>query len=307
LADAWRDIGEHRRSLDHMTRYHDLECELRSGEFEDLLDKLVSVQELERTRQEARSQRELNERLQKLNQELRRANHELSAANHAKSEMLGIVIHDLRDPLTAVLGYATLGERQAKGRDRDMFGRIRNATDRAAEIIQSLVGAQQLEGGHLALNREPVDLGELANAAAVDHRPKAAAKGIRLSVRTLPHSPVASGDARACRAVLDNLISNAVKFSRDGDHVEIRVGAEEEVDTARLEVKDTGPGIPNEEQERLFTKFARLSPRPTANEVSTGLGLYSVKLLVEAMHGAVSCRSRVGHGSAFRMELPVAG
>jgi len=307
LADAWRDLGDSRKGLDHMTRFHDLECELRGGEYEDLLEKLVSVQELERSRQEARSQREVTERLKVLNRELERTNRELSGANHAKTEMLGIVIHDLRDPLTAVLGYATLGERQATGRDRDLFVRIRGAAERTAEIIQSLVGAQQLEGGDLALAEEPVDLAELAWEAVTDHEPGAAAKGIRLSVRTLPHVPVATGDSRACRAVLDNLISNAVKFGSDGDRVEVRVGSEEEVDTARLEVTDTGPGIPADEQGLLFTKFARLSPRPTASEVSTGLGLYSVKLLVSAMKGEVSCRSEVGRGSTFRMDLPVAG
>jgi len=307
LADAWRDIGEFRRGFEHMTRFHELECELRGSEYEDLLDKLVSVQDLERTRQEALSQRDLNDRLQTLNLELRRTNFELSKANHAKSEMLGIVIHDIRDPLTAVLGYATLGERQAEGRDEDLFGRIRSATERAALIIQSLVGAQQLEGGELELAREPVNLGALAWAAVNDHEPAAAAKGIRISVRTLPHSPEASGDTQACRTVLDNLISNAVKFASDGDRVEVRVGTEGEATTARLEVKDTGPGIPEDELGRLFTKFARLSPRPTANEVSTGLGLYSVKILVDAMDGAVSCRSEVGRGSAFRMDLPVVG
>ncbi|MEN8149433.1 MAG: tetratricopeptide repeat protein [Planctomycetota bacterium] len=307
LADACRDLGDHRHGLDHMTRFHDLECELRGGEYEDLLDSLVSVQEVERTLREAESQRELNDRLQALNAELRKANLDLSRANHAKTEMFGIMIHDLRDPLTAVLGYSTLGEREAEGRSRKLFGHIRGAVERASEIIQSLVGAQQLEAGQLTLLDEPVDLYELAAEAATEFGPIASAKGISLSVHELPHAGHATGDGRACRTVLDNLVSNAVKFGSEGDRVEILVGAGEEGPRARVRVRDTGPGIPEEEQDQLFTKFARLSPRPTANEISTGLGLYSVRLLVTAMQGEVACESGVGRGSTFTMELPAAG
>ncbi len=103
---------------------------------------------------------------------------------------------------------------------------------------------------------------------------------------------------------MDNLVSNAVKYSPNGKNVYVRVYQMDR--RVRAEVKDEGPGISAEDQKRLFGKFARLSARPTAGEHSTGLGLAIVKRLVESMHGEVWCESHLGSGAAFLVELPAA-
>jgi signal transduction histidine kinase len=307
LAEARARLGEHEAAYDHMVKYHDMECELRSGEHEDRYQKLASLQELERHRQEARAQKELANRLRGLNADLEEANRDLRDSNEAKNEMIGIVAHDLRTPLTAVVGFSSVGERKGDEETGALFRKIREAAERSSEIITALVDAQRLEEGELTLETEDVDF-EAMVAAAVEHqRPLAEEKGIEIGTETLRFARTGRGDTRACRTVLDNLLGNALKFSTVGTRVEVRIGSDTEFTSARLEVADQGPGIPIEEQGRLFTKFGRLSPRPTADEVSTGLGLYSVRLLAEAMGGEVSCASRPGKGSTFRFEIPASG
>ena len=111
-------------------------------------------------------------------------------------------------------------------------------------------------------------------------------------------------DAAQLVQIMDNLVSNAVKYSPSGKNIHVRV---REVDgCVRAEVRDEGPGISAEDQKRLFGKFARLTARPTAGEHSTGLGLAIVKRLVESMNGKVWCESELGQGAAFIVELSLA-
>jgi signal transduction histidine kinase len=306
LAECRGELGEYEAAFDHMVKFHDLECELRTREHEDRYQKLASLQELERHRQEALSQKELADRLRGLNTELEDANRNLRDANDAKNEMIGLVAHDLRTPLTAVIGFASVGERTGSDSPEELFSKIRHAAERSADIITSLVQAQKLEEGDLSLESTAVDFEALAAAAVEEQRPRAEEKGISVSIERLRFARIGEGDPKACRIVLDNLLGNALKFSPPGARVEVRVGSDTEFTSARLEVADEGPGIPMDEQGRLFTKFGRLSPRPTGDEVSTGLGLYSVRLLAEAMGGEVSCASRPGKGSTFRFEVPAA-
>jgi signal transduction histidine kinase len=149
----------------------------------------------------------------------------------------------------------------------------------------------------------PSEVAPLLNTVLETQRPRATAKQqtIRLEGETAPVTVLV--DPSLTVQALENLVSNAVKYSPSGKDIFVRL--ERQAQTARVEVQDQGPGLSAEDQKKLFGKFARLSAKPTGGEHSTGLGLSIVKKMVEAMHGQVWCESQLGHGATFIVELPI--
>jgi signal transduction histidine kinase len=223
--------------------------------------------------------------------------------NEQKNQFFGIVAHDLRSPLNSIVLAAQLldGEedveeawriaRQIKKEGMDMSALIGCFLDIAA--IES--GAIKAEPGHL-------DLTASVHHILKRHSGRASEKGIAVDI-TAPEEPVAAwGDGKFLKEVLDNLLSNALKFSPSGTRVTLRVEALD--GWARVSVEDQGPGLTAEDQKKLFGRFARLSARPTGGEKSTGLGLSIAKHMVDAMGGRLWVESKPGLGAAFRVELP---
>jgi signal transduction histidine kinase len=148
----------------------------------------------------------------------------------------------------------------------------------------------------------PCDLWDTVRQTVEGYRQRARAKRIELHFEENNRPSMVAADTTQLVQIMDNLVSNAVKYSPSGKNIYVRVY---QVDSrVRAEIKDEGPGISAEDQKRLFGKFARLSARPTAGEHSTGLGLAIVKRLVESMKGEVWCESHPGDGAAFIVELP---
>ena len=135
-----------------------------------------------------------------------------------------------------------------------------------------------------------------------DYRTRAEAKNITLHLENTDEAKVFADESMTMQ-VLENLISNAVKYSPKGKNIFVRVLSPSS-SFARVEVQDEGPGISSEDMQKLFGKFVRLSAHPTGDEHSTGLGLSIVKKMVEAMHGRVWCESELGQGAKFIVELP---
>jgi len=148
------------------------------------------------------------------------------------------------------------------------------------------------------------DLSDTVRQAVDGYRQRAEAKQITMHFEDKANLPLVMADAVQLVQVIDNLVSNAVKYSPSGKNIYVRVHVVN--DCVRAEVRDEGPGISAEDQKRLFGKFARLSARPTAGEHSTGLGLAIVRRLVESMKGTVWCESDFGKGATFIVEFPVA-
>lgn len=235
---------------------------------------------------------------------LSHANTQLTRMNVEKNEMLGIAAHDLKNPLHGIVGFARLIATTDTGfpdRIQADANEIISASTHMRSIVGNLLDIHAIEDGKFPLNIQACDLAELAVAAVEAQRPQAAAKQIALHF-TSPDQPVfIMGDYHAVLQILENLISNAVKFSPMEKQVFVRmISGPEKV---RLEVQDQGPGLSKEDQSRLFEKFAVLSARPTGGESSTGLGLSIVKRLVEAMGGTVSCRSEPGKGATFAFTM----
>ena len=234
--------------------------------------------------------------------ELAASNERLTHLNQEKNEFLGIAAHDLKNPLTAVIGYAELLQMEVPpDRAVKMAGEIVTAGTRMRDLITKLLDANAIEEGKFTSNVERCDLSVLASQCIENNRATASRKQIEIRDAGSGGS-LARADKNATMQILDNLISNAVKYSPPGSVVQVEAGSDSAL--AWVAVKDQGPGLSEADQKKLFQKFTRLSARPTAGESSNGLGLSIVKRLAEAMSGSVHCKSVLGSGATFALQLP---
>jgi signal transduction histidine kinase len=235
--------------------------------------------------------------------ELAKSNERLVYLNNEKNEFLGIAAHDLKNPLTVILGSADLAG-QIKDPDKvaKLLANISGAAGRMRDLITNLLDVNAIEEGKFTSRLEPCDVRVLVERSVENNQPIAAKKtiSIRLGVS---EGLWARADAAATLQILDNLISNAVKFS--APNTTVYVHTLPEATCILISVRDEGPGISEADQKKLFNKFTRASARPTAGESSTGLGLAIVKRLAEAMGGTVQCHSVLGAGATFTLRLPI--
>ena len=228
------------------------------------------------------------------------SNGELAHLNAEKTEFLGIAAHDLRNPLTAVIGMGDLLSDHADASVAERADLICRSGRRMLELIKDLLDANAIEEGRYAAEVEPCDLRELAVAGLEHNQAAAVRKGISLEMISGP-ACLGLADRKATLQILDNLVSNALKYSPPGSQV--TVAARVVGDSAEISVSDQGPGISVDDQAKLFQKHTRLSARPTGGESSVGLGLSIVKKLSEAMGGGIRHTNRPGGGSVFILRL----
>jgi signal transduction histidine kinase len=234
--------------------------------------------------------------------ELATANERLVHLNNEKNEFLQIAAHDLKNPLTVVLGSAELAG-LVKDQDQidKLLANICAAAARMSRLISDLLDVNAIEQGAFTSVVLPCNVGELVEQSVKNNQSAAARKAIKINV-----GASAGLWARACPAaavqILDNLISNALKYSPPNTVVHIHTLPE--TNFALVAVRDEGPGISESDQKKLFQKYTRLTARPTGGESSTGLGLAIVKRLAEAMAGSIHCHSTPGAGSTFTLRLP---
>jgi signal transduction histidine kinase len=243
-------------------------------------------------------------RLRNTLNELENSNSQLVHLNNEKNEFLGIAAHDLKNPLTAIIGSAeliTLAPNSSKvGK---LATNISSAGKRMRDLITNLLDANAIEQGKFTSNLERCDLSVLVAQSVEQNLPNATRKEISIQAFT-PSGMWVMADKNATMQILDNLISNAVKYSPPKSTV--LIATVESEGRISAEVKDHGPGLSEDDQKKLFRKFTRLSSKPTAGESSTGLGLSIVKRLAESMSGTVDCQSKLGEGSTFAVRLPAA-
>jgi signal transduction histidine kinase len=298
LLQAERPLSETDRSL----------VEIFSSRLSIAFDNVILYQQL----QAANTQ--LEDRVTQRTRALTHANRRLSAqwlrlqrANGFKNEILGTVAHDLKNPLGVILGRTEmLTELIATGSSSDsvttQIEHIRDAARRLTSMVDHLISDAMADAFDITIRREAVDLAALVREVAEANQPLAVNKQ-QVIIMATPDHLSAMCDADRIREAIDNLISNAIKYSPIGGKIAIEVAAEQE--NTAIRVTDEGAGLSPEDLGRLFGRFQRLSAKPTGGENSTGLGLSIVKRIIDMHGGDVTARSPgPGLGSTFSITLP---
>jgi signal transduction histidine kinase len=262
----------------------------------------VIVRALEESRERERSARADAEQAQTL---LAQQNDQLVEADRLKDEFVALISHDLRTPLTSIIGYVELSledvEPPLDAERRGYLQIVSRSSERLLRLVDDLLFVARLQAGRLVLKRSHLDLRTIAAQAVEEARPRAEAKQLAIEFVGDAPVPIAADKGRLFQ-LLDNLITNAIKFTPEGGRV--KVHASPTGNGALLEVVDTGIGLGPEEAELVFDRFFR-SERVVAEQVpGTGLGLFIARAIVEAHDGTIVATSREGRGTSFRIELP---
>ncbi|MEZ5414627.1 MAG: HAMP domain-containing sensor histidine kinase [Opitutaceae bacterium] len=233
-------------------------------------------------------------------------------ASQAKTELLAVASHDLKNPLSAIVGMSsilldlkrTAPDQEAVKDDIDILESINASATHMFAIVRGILANEGLQLGWADLKFGPVELPAVCQETVQFNTPLARQRNVTLATE-LTDTISLTGDATLLREALDNYLSNAIKYSPAGGTVTVTLQLVENGRQAEIAVRDEGPGIPPAEQGKLFTKFKKLGVRPTEDEFSTGLGLSIVKTIVERHHGTVGCDSEPGHGCRFWLRLPL--
>jgi signal transduction histidine kinase len=226
-----------------------------------------------------------------------------------RDAFVATVSHELRTPLTSISGFLEMmqEEEQELGESgRRYLDVIRRSTNRLHALVEDLLMIAQIEAKRVELQLGPVDVAELTARAVEAVRPTADDKGVTLEVFS-DHPPKVRGDQIRLTQVLDNLVSNAVKFTNDGGTVTVSISADgADGDDVRLVVADTGIGVPVDEQGQVFSRFFRASTATRLAIPGTGLGLSISRALVEQHGGTITFESQEGEGTQVVVTLPSA-
>ena len=236
--------------------------------------------------------------------QLRQAIAELRHASHAKTELLANVSHELRTPLTAILGYSDLLlhgiDGQLTAEQREDVETIDRSGRHLLRLIDDLLDITRIESGRVVLRREVVDLHGIILSAVDDLRPLAGQKGLSIEVQSVTVPDQFTGDEARLRAILLNLLGNAVKFTQPGGRIGVAATIDD-AETVRIEVTDTGIGIAPDEQALVFDKFHRAA---SPEHVGNGLGLSIAREFARLHGGDIVLESTLGLGSRFTVLLP---
>jgi signal transduction histidine kinase/CheY-like chemotaxis protein len=255
--------------------------------------------------------RELTDELgvrRRVESELPLAKDAAEAGNQAKSQFLSMMSHELRTPLNAVLGFGQLLEQDpSQSLDeshRQCVAEILKAGQHLLKLISDILDFAQLEGRKIAISPRDIDPRPEIESCLTLLRPDAVARGIEIVNRSVGRDlPGVFVDPTRFKQALLNLLSNAIKYNREGGTVLLDAAVTAD-GMLRVSVADTGPGISEQDRERLFEPFNRLNVNATDVE-GTGIGLSITKQLVVLMHGRVGCESEEGRGSTFWLDLPL--
>lgn len=222
-----------------------------------------------------------------------------------KSEFISIASHQLRTPLTAIGWYIELLQKEAGERlsldQRDYIAQVIDSHHRMVMLVNSLLNVSRIELGRLKIDPEQTDVLRLVADTVKELRPQIEERRLQFKSH-LPGKVDAFVDSRLVQIVLENLLSNAIKYTPTGGAVELRLVLDPE--EMRFEVRDTGYGIPRQQQQRIFEKLFRADNVQKTDTVGTGLGLYIAKFSVEAWGGKIWFESDEGHGATFCFTVP---
>jgi len=241
----------------------------------------------------------------KMASKFEKKNEQLKKLNNDKNMFMRMAAHDLKNPLSSITGLAELIKIEDPSNRSEIMDYVNNiliVSFRMNEIIKNLLNVEAIESGQEIIRPRPVELQPCLKKVMNQYELRAREKQIQLHCEMPGEELKVMADESAIDGVLENLISNAIKYSPKNKNIWIKAYSEN--GTAAIEIQDEGPGLTAEDKQDLFKKFKTLSAEPTGGEHSNGLGLYIVKNMIERMDGSIECKSEYGNGATFIVNLP---
>lgn len=249
----------------------------------------------------------INNDLAVMQRSLARKRVELERVIAEKNEMMGMMVHDLRNPLTSIMGFAELllDENQLTGHQRDFLQNMYDSCSYMLQLVEDILDFSRLErGGSIKLNTKDVELVDLVDRIVSLNSHMARKKEITVNHDKKVNRIAIQADADKLEQVMHNLLSNAIKFSDAGDRISVSTERDPDKGEVAIAVTDQGVGISEQEQKQLFQPFSQTSSKATKGEKGTGLGLAISKSIIEAHGGNIQIQSSPGKGSTFTVTLP---
>lgn len=305
--EIYSSYGDYEKAFEHFEKHFKLEKEIYSIESERKLKSLSIQYQFQNSEKERKIALQEKEIYKLKNVELAEANSRLVKLNEEKNEFIGIAAHDLKNPLSGILIYSkklrTRIDKYSKEEISEIASEMEIASERMFKLIAKFLDINLIESGKRDFKFTRFNASDLLKQTIALSLNHAKSKNIEIIGECGDEMEIFS-DRDSLEQILDNLISNAVKFTFPGKKINIK--ARVLGDNIRFEVKDEGPGMTEKDKQKLFGRFARLSAKPTGNEISTGLGLSIAHKLTLMLGGKLWCESKEGEGATFILEIPAA-
>lgn len=251
--------------------------------------------------------------LESINAKLANHAHDLEVAYRHLQELEAqrdslthMIVHDMRGPLTEVIGFVELAQGDATDENRQRWlAHVRSGGDRLGRMVQNLLDISKMESGQLELNLVPLEIGELIRQVVDEAAVQLSQAEVNVDTHLIDPPIEVVADREILQRVLGNLLTNAIKFSPSHQSILVSACRDPQRGKVVIALKDHGPGIPEEHHNRIFEKFQQVGARDHGVQAGVGLGLAFCKLAVEAHGGRIEVDSQVGKGSTFSIHLPL--
>jgi signal transduction histidine kinase/tetratricopeptide (TPR) repeat protein len=300
LAEYYSETADYKKSNEYYRLHIDSVSNLFNEEARIKIGNLQAIFEIEQARRESE--------IYKLkNIDLADANKKLADMNQEKNEFLNLVSHDLKNPLNSIYGFSNLLVEDINTLSMeeisDFASNINISSMAMLDLVNEILNSELMDSGRYEINNELIDLNVLVKSLISMNKFQLRQKEIKIDFdeKTVAH---VFSDVNIVKQILSNLLSNAIKFSPDGKNIFITISHNKTDSSTSVAIQDEGPGLTEEDREKLFVKFAKLSAKPTAGESSTGLGLSIVKKLTDIIGGSIVCESEHGNGAKFILQIP---
>jgi signal transduction histidine kinase len=305
LSEAFEEEKDTESALRHLKLAYKKELEFIHEEAEMKARNITTQLEIEQAQKEAEIQKLKNVELAKALEDVKKLNVNLKELNEEKNEFMGIAVHDLKNPLQNILSTARMLRRSKESNETEkevFISNIISQTDRMFNLIKKLLDHNAIEQGNMKVINSTFRVNDVCTELLTNFKDEASRKDLEIDYHENSLNEEIHTDKEILYEILQNLFSNAIKFSPRGKSITLKSITEN--DRLKYEITDEGPGFTDSDKQKMFTKFSRLSAKPTGDEHSTGLGLSIVKRLCELIGGDVVLESLENKGSKFVVSLP---